>query len=137
MRTILLILAIPSLLLAEQPRVGSTTGHVLKLDASARGAALGGAFLALADDASAAFYNPPGWCDQTGRRSALLRVASRQPHLQHGAFSMKVTEAQSLALTFGGLASDEMAVRTPTIRKARARPLSTARFTQASATADG
>ncbi len=114
MRTALLILVVPSLLLADQPRVGTTTGQVLKLDTSARGAALGGAFLALADDASAAFYNPAGLV-RAERPQCVLSYVALPANLTYatGSFGMKVTDGQAFGLTFGGLASEEMPVRTP------------------------
>jgi len=41
-------------------RVGTASGNFLKLPTSARGAALGGAYVALVDDASSAGWNPAG-----------------------------------------------------------------------------
>lgn len=109
-----LLFLVPSLLIADQPRVGSTTGQVLRLDTSARAAAVGGAFLALADDASAVFYNPAGLVRSEGKQVFLShRILPADVAYEVGAFSMPLSETQTLAVSFAGLYTDEMKVTTP------------------------
>ncbi|MEW6753483.1 MAG: hypothetical protein AB1505_21240 [Candidatus Latescibacterota bacterium] len=66
---------VPLLLWAAQP-VAAASGHAgefLALGAGARALALGSAYVALAEDATAAYWNPAG----------LARVQGRQVHLMH------------------------------------------------------
>src|SRR6185436_13854208 len=50
-------------LFAEAPGVGTTSANFLKLGSSARPAALGEAYVAVADDAGGTAYNPAGLLD--------------------------------------------------------------------------
>lgn len=117
MRTLKLLLILglfPALLLADQPRVGSTTGQILKLNTSARSSALGGAFLALADDPAAAFYNPSGLVRLEGNQVLLTHtMLPADISYECGAASFKLNETNTLGFTFGGLYTDEMDVTTP------------------------
>ncbi len=56
---VLVLIMIPALLFS-QAKTGTTAMTFLKIDVSARANALGGAFIALADDASSLYYNPAG-----------------------------------------------------------------------------
>jgi hypothetical protein len=55
-----LLLTLLSLPAAVRADAGPEAAAFLKIDAGARAAALGGAFVAVADDASSIFYNPAG-----------------------------------------------------------------------------
>lgn len=57
---ILLILVPLTTAYSSTNKKGTTSANFLKLEIGARAAALGGAFVGLADDASAAFWNPAG-----------------------------------------------------------------------------
>jgi len=64
MRRVCILLAVTllfsSITLLGQSKVGTAGFQFLKIAPSARGAALGSAFSAIADDASALYYNPAG-----------------------------------------------------------------------------
>lgn len=71
--TILLVL--PSVLFAEQfAKVGTFGGQFLKIGVSARATGMGSAFSAVADDASAVFWNPGGLVNVKGNEVALNHV---------------------------------------------------------------
>lgn len=55
-------------------RVGTASGNFLKLPTSARGTALGGAYVALVDDASSAGWNPAGLAGLTQKGFSISRV---------------------------------------------------------------
>ena len=58
--SILVVLLLPATLLAGESDVGTTAYSFLKIGVSAKAQALGGAFVGLADDESAAYYIPAG-----------------------------------------------------------------------------
>lgn len=57
---LLIFLLLPALLLAGKSDVGTTAYPFLKIGVGAKAQAMGGAFAGLADDESAAYYNPAG-----------------------------------------------------------------------------
>jgi len=65
--TLCLILLAPTQLLASEPfaKVGTFAFSFLKIPPSPRGAGMGGAFTALANDASATYWNPAGMVELT------------------------------------------------------------------------
>ena len=66
----------------DNTRFGGTSAVFLTLPADARGAALGGAYAAVANDISAAFYNPAGLA-LMGRSQAMLNYTSYVADTRH------------------------------------------------------
>jgi len=60
MRRLLLLLFLTTLVYAEFDKVATTAAPFLKLGVGGRAAAMGGGFVALADDGSSLFWNPAG-----------------------------------------------------------------------------
>lgn len=107
------LLLFPALSEAGFAKVGTAGAQFLKIGLGTRGAAMGGAFIATADDPSAAWWNP----------AALVRVPGTQVQLTHtewfedvryeaGAVSSEVPGIGTFALQFGLLNSGEMDVTT-------------------------
>ena len=73
-----LVAVVPVQSLATEPfaKVGTYSLQFLKIGVSARGIGMGGAFTAIADDASATYWNPAGMVDVT-RTSVQLNTAWR------------------------------------------------------------
>lgn len=70
-----ILLAAPSLVYgAGFAKVGTFGGQELKIGVSARATGMGSAFVGLADDASAVFWNPGGLVNVTGNEVALNHV---------------------------------------------------------------
>ena len=109
-----LLLLIPFLVHGQYERPGSATAQFLKIDVSARAAAMGGAFIAIVEGAEGTYYNPAvlphvkgisiavthnEWFD--GINHEFLAMAYNFPYL--GAIGISVT----------ALYTDLMKVRTP------------------------
>jgi hypothetical protein len=86
LRTSLFVFLLLPALLQAQVKVGTAGATFLKLGVSARGAAMADAFLPLADDVSALYYNPAG----------LLNITEAQMGITH--FQLPV----NVALEWGG-----------------------------------
>ena len=67
-----LVAIVPVQSLATEPfaKVGTYSLQFLKIGVSARGIGMGGAFTAIADDASATYWNPAGMVDVTRTKGA-------------------------------------------------------------------
>lgn len=78
MNSLLLVFAIVPVLLSGRPvwAASGYAGEFLALGAGARSMALGSAYVALADDATAGYWNPAG-LESVGRRQAHLMHAQR------------------------------------------------------------
>jgi hypothetical protein len=76
MKRITLLALMVSVLMAKAWSAGTTTGEFLTLGAGARTPAMGGAGVALADDATSLYYNP----------SAMTQVKSQSVVLMHTAY---------------------------------------------------
>jgi hypothetical protein len=107
------LLLFPAVSEAGFAKVGTAGAQFLKIGLGTRGAAMGGAFVATADDPSAAWWNP----------ACLVRVPGTQVQLTHtewledvryeaGAVSREFPGIGTLALQFGLLNSGEMDVTT-------------------------
>jgi len=59
-KVFLIIIALSSILIAQNPNLGTSGAQFLQIPVGARAASLGGAIVGLADDASAVFWNPAG-----------------------------------------------------------------------------
>ena len=117
--TVLTVVAVAAFLLfpsaseAAFAKVGTAGAQFLKIGMGARGAAMGGAFVATADDPSAAWWNP----------ACLVRVPGTQVQLSHvewlesiryevGIVSREFPDIGTFALQFGLLNSGDMDVTT-------------------------
>jgi hypothetical protein len=81
---------------SAQDKVGTTGAQFLKIGVSPRAEAIGGAFTAIADDASAVFYNPAG----------LVQIENRQVMLSYIQYPADITHsfaALAVPLRFGGV----------------------------------
>jgi hypothetical protein len=108
------VLLLPSLALAAQPRVGSTSGQFLKIGISARAVGMGEAFLAVADDASALYYNPAGLVGVEGREVLASHTAlPADVNYEYTGIVWRLGE-NLVGLSFGALYTDAMMVTTPT-----------------------
>jgi hypothetical protein len=58
-----------------QERIGTTTGSFLKIGVGARAVGMGGAFVAVANDPSAIYWNPAGLASIVRREAAISHVA--------------------------------------------------------------
>ena len=78
-RKSLLILFCSSLLFGQQvSKTGTTAGQFLKLGVGSRAMALGGAFTAIANDASALYWNPSGLSRIKGSQILLKHEKSKK-----------------------------------------------------------
>lgn len=59
-RFLIILLSLSSVALAQFDKVGTTTAQFLKMGVGARARAMGGGFVALADDGTAHYWNPAG-----------------------------------------------------------------------------
>lgn len=107
-------LILPTMLLAQYERPGSTDAQFLKIGVSARAVGMGDAFIAVTDGAEAAYYNV----------AALARIQSTALAFTHTNWFADINhDFISVAHTFGRLGTigvsatalytDEMKVRTP------------------------
>ncbi|HOG53912.1 MAG: PorV/PorQ family protein [Candidatus Fermentibacter daniensis] len=107
------LLLFPASADASFAKVGTAGAQFLKLGLGTRGAAMGGAFVATADDASAAWWNP----------ACLVRVPGTQVQLTHtewfedvryeaGVVTREFPAIGTFALQFGLLSSGDMNVIT-------------------------
>ncbi len=60
MKRILIIFLLTSSLILSQDKVGTTAANFLSIPVGARASSMGGAFVALSDDVTSAFWNPSG-----------------------------------------------------------------------------
>jgi hypothetical protein len=110
---LILLVSVPSLAFAAQPRVGSTSGQFLKIGIGARAVGMGEAFLAVADDASALYYNPAGIVHIEGRELLASHVAlPADVNYEYAGLVWRLGE-NLLGLSFGALYTDAMKVTTP------------------------
>ena len=107
-------LLFPVFIYAQHERQGSADAQFLKIGVSSRAAAMGGAYIAVADGAEAVFYKP----------AALARISGTDITFTHTAWFAGINhEFASIAHTFSrigtfavsmtALYTDEMKVRTP------------------------
>ena len=107
------LLLFPAVADASFAKVGTAGAQFLKIGLGTRGAAMGGAFVATADDASAAWWNP----------ACLVRVPGTQVQLTHtewfedvryeaGVVTREFPSIGTFALQFGLLSSGDMDLTT-------------------------
>lgn len=110
----ILLCLVPGVLFAGYERPGSTSGQFLKIGVSARAIGMGGAFVAVAEDASAIFYNPA--CLAQAPSTDLLATHTEWfAAIKYDFIGLahNFGEIGTLAISFATLYTDEMEVRTP------------------------
>jgi len=109
-----LIVLLPALATAQYERPGSADAQFLKIGVSARGSAMGNAFIAIVDGAEAAYYNPAAlaWLNGTGVAFTHTKWFAG---INHDFISLAHTFGRkgTFALAATALYTDEMKVRTP------------------------
>jgi len=77
--TILFIMAFTKILLSDlSAEDAKTSGAFLKLGAGARAVGMGGAFVSVADDASAVYWNPAGLSQISGKEASFMHASMAQ-----------------------------------------------------------
>ena len=98
---------------AQNPNLGTSGAQFLKIPVGPRAAALGGAFTAFGDDASALFWNPAGIA---GVKGSALSVSHEEwwagSRLNHAAFAQSFGDAGTFGLSFTAMTMDKIAVTT-------------------------
>ncbi|MBN1347775.1 PorV/PorQ family protein [candidate division KSB1 bacterium] len=113
-KIILVFLLLPVFVFAQYDRPGSADAQFLKIGVSARAAALGNAYIAIAEGAEAAYYNPAALAWIKG--SALAFNHTKWfAGINHDFVSLAHTFGRlgTVALSVTALYTDEMKVRTP------------------------
>lgn len=116
----------------EVKKVGTTAAAFLKIPVGARGASLGGAFVSLADDPSAIYWNPGG-LSRNEKYALMVDHSPWLPGLSFNFFGVVVPmqAAGTLAISVTALTTEEMDVTTP------ANPMGTGEKFDASSMAVG
>jgi hypothetical protein len=112
-RTILALMVLTSLASAQNPNIGTAGAQFLQIGVGARPIAMGGAFVALAQDATALFWNPAGIAD-VGNQSLHF---SHTPwwasvNMNSAAYAFGLGEVGSFGLSLTALSMDPMEVTT-------------------------
>ncbi|MBC7186767.1 MAG: PorV/PorQ family protein [Calditrichaeota bacterium] len=107
-------LLLPTLVVAQYERPGSTDAQFLKIGVSARGAGMGDAFIAMVDGAEAAHYNPAALAWIPGTAVAFTHTGwFAGINHDYVAAARTFGRAGTFALSATALYTDEMKVRTP------------------------
>jgi len=96
-----------------QAKVGTTGAQFLEIGVSARADGMGGAFVAVSDDASAMYYNPAGLVQLAGREAVLTWV-EYPADINYGfaGVALPLSFGGVLGLSFYGLSAGDMPVTT-------------------------
>jgi len=110
----LLIVSCPSSL-AQNPNLGTAGAQFLKIPVDAKAAAMGGAVVGLADDASAVFWNPAGivWVDAHSAQFTHMRWFD-QFDVTAAAYAYSLGDAGALAIGIVSFGMDALEVTTET-----------------------
>jgi opacity protein-like surface antigen len=97
-----------------QDKVGTTGAQFLEIGVSPRADAFGGAFTAVADDASAVYYNPAGLV-QLDHRQVMLSLINYPADITHSfaAVVLPLGFGGVLGVAYYGLNAGDMSVTTP------------------------
>ncbi len=106
------LLLTPSLVLG-QAKVGTSGAQFLEIGVSARADGMGGAFVAVADDASAMYYNPAGLVQLEGREVVMTWV-EYPADINYGfaAIAIPLSFGGVFGLSFYNLSAGDMPVTT-------------------------
>jgi hypothetical protein len=106
------LLVLPSLVYG-QAKVGTTGAQFLEIGVSARADGMGGAFVAVADDASAMYYNPAGLVQLEGREAVLTWVEyPADINFGFAGIAFPLSFGGMLGLSFYNLSAGDMPVTT-------------------------
>jgi len=110
---IMLVLFASQGITQEVKKVGTSAATFLRIPVGVRGAAMGGAFVSIADDASAMFWNPGGVA-RIEKKSVFVDYTSWLPGLNFSYFGfvLPVESFGVLGVNVTALTSDEMVVTT-------------------------
>jgi len=98
-----------------EERAGTTVLQFLKIGVGARAEGLGQAFVGVADDASALYWNPAGLARLEGSQATLNRLEwPAEIGYDYAGFSHRLNDRWALGVAYGQLATDEMPVTTET-----------------------
>lgn len=94
-------------------KVGTTVGQFLKLGASARSTAMGGAFTSVADDISSMYWNPAGLANIHGYEVMFTQTQwIADTKYSYGALSLDLGSIGTLGAMISSFSSGDMKVRT-------------------------
>lgn len=109
-----IFILLPALVFAQYERPGSTSAQFLKIAVSPRAVGMGDAFISVTSGAEAAYYNPAAlaWIKNI---DATFTHTEWFAGINHEFFSVAKTYDRigTFALSYTGLYTDEMKVRTP------------------------
>lgn len=112
---VLILLIIPTIIFAQTyDKPGNTSAPFLKIVPTPRGEAMGAAVIGLTDNAAAVFSNPAGLMNITGNDMEFGHT--NMPAgigLSYFSFARKIFGHHAVAISFLGLTTDDMKVRTP------------------------
>ncbi|MCF6268416.1 MAG: PorV/PorQ family protein [Melioribacteraceae bacterium] len=95
----------------SQTFAGSSAGQFLKIEVGARSAAMGGAFVAAADDASAIYWNPAGISKlKTNSVTFSHTYWFAETNHSYAGLVLKISEDHALALSYTSLSMPDMEV---------------------------
>lgn len=94
-------------------KVGTTSADFLSIEVGARPLAMGGAFVAMSDDATALYWNPAGIA-RLDRSEAIFNHADWlvQSNFDYGGIVLQLGDSGALGFSFTSLSVGEMEVRT-------------------------
>jgi hypothetical protein len=110
---IIMALTISSILAADVSKVGTTAASFLTIGVGARATAMGGAFVGVADDASALYWNPAGIARSQNVQAVMMHCRwLADLRYNFVGFSMPVAGLGSVGASITSLNYGEMPVRT-------------------------
>lgn len=94
-------------------KVGTSGAQFLKLGVGARGNSMGGAFIAMVDDAEAAYWNPSGLATISKREITLSHLSwIAEINLDALIYAQRISHLGTFAISFIQLGTDDMPVTT-------------------------
>jgi long-subunit fatty acid transport protein len=109
--SILLICIICSEKVYSQTYTGSSAGQFLKIEVGARSVGMGGAYVAVANDASAIFWNPAGIAKLKNNSVSLSHTLwFAETNHDFAGLVLKISEGQAIALSYNSLSMPDMKV---------------------------
>jgi hypothetical protein len=109
MTAVMISIALAVTVQGQVTKVGTTAAKFLSIPVGARALGMGGAFVALANDASAMYWNPGGLAQLTGRE-AMFTHAEWVADLKfnYGGIALPVEGVGTIGVNFSALSMDEM-----------------------------